>query len=1067
MTQVNGNTYVVAGATSGTVQLHDVYGNPINSTAFGAYLSGGTAARIYTLGTPYSEVDLDWLKFVQSANVMSICCRNQDTGTEYAPMELERFADNNFSLIPYSVGASVQPPGNVSVVSSGSGSTNFAYQVTAIDPKNGSESIASLPVRVTGVDIASTAGANTVAWSAETGVNNYNVYKAGEASVPIPIGSAYGYMGTVAGTSMVDNNIIPDFQQVPPLDQDPFAPGAIIDAPIINGGTGFGAAILMINTATGSGAVLAPVVSNGQLVDIIVLSSGRNYAPTDTVTVSGGAGGVANGTISFSANPTTGDTVTLNGDVWTFAVSVGGPNTVQIGGTLAVTLSSLAAQLNASSDSQLIVASYSASATELIITYNTAGPAGNAYTLAASAATPSGATLTGGGGSGGVAATLTIGPQTGVNPSVVSYYQQRRVYANSANQPDTYWMTQPGNFNNFDNRIPTIPSDGITGSPWSLQVNGIQWLLSMPGGLLVFTGSQLWQLTGAGGSGLTPVAITPSDQQAQPQAFNGISAVLPPQQIGYDVLFADAVGSNVYDVAYQYWLNIYTGTDITVYSSHLFDNFSLGQWAWCRQPNKLQWAVRNDGAALSLTFIKEQDVVGWTRHDTQGLFVSVCSVIEPPVNAPYFAVQRFLANGTAYTIERMDNRLWTTAENCWCVDCGLSLPHAFPNAIVTASSATGLGSLTGVTGLVGGAGYSAGTTAVVVDKNGKGPGSGAVAAITIAAGVITSVTFTSAGQNYVYPSIYFVDPAGTGSGASAEPILNNSATLTSDPAAFALSNVGNVVRAGGGVMTITGFIDTSHVMVDITSPILKVIPNSGFVVQTDEGGWAWVSTTPLSQFPGNWTMDAPVSEISGLNYAAGMYVTGLADGAPIPPTRVSSTGTIPLSVPATQVIVGFGFQVQLQSPYLPEPSAQGQRKRISRVTARMQSSGPFKIGSNQPDAATLPGLPLIAQWSDLAYADPAEMVPPLLPPYGGTVLPLFTGDIRIPIKGGFAKPGQAAIQQDLPLPLNVLALVPEYDQGDLPEGAKGPEKQPRQQPQGPPRGGAYVGGGAPPWVAQR
>jgi hypothetical protein len=1054
MTQLNGNTYVVAGATATTIQLHDVYGNNINSTAFGAYLSGGTGARIYTLTTPYSEVDLLWLKFVQSANVMSLCCRNQITGTEYAPMELERFADDNFSLIDYAVGASVDPPTGVAVASSGSGSTYFAYQVTSIDPSNGTESIASLIAAVQGVDIASTAGANTITWDAETGINNYNVYKAGEAAVPIPVGSAYGYMGTVAGTSMVDNNIVPDFQQVPPLAYNPFAPGAIIGAPVTASGSGLTTVTITVNTSTGSGAVLAGVIVNGTLADIVVLSSGQKYAPTDTLTISGGGAGKASGTITFAINPSASDTVTLNGDVWTFVSAVTGANQVQIGATLAATLTALAAQLNASADAELIVASYAASATVLTITYNTAGTSGNAYTLASFAATVSGPTLTGGGSSSsGAAAQITLGPASGVNPSVVGYYQERQVFGNSANQPDTYWMTQPGNFYDFDYRIPTIASDGITGSPWSLQVNGIQWFLSMPGGLLVFTGSQLWQLTGAGGSGLTPVAITPSDQQAQPQVFNGCSATLPPQQIGATVLFADAVGSNVYDITYQYFYNIYTGTDITVYSSHLFDNFSLDQWAWCRQPNKLQWGVRSDGAALSLAYIKEQDVVGWTRHDTQGLFVSVCSVIEPPVNAPYFAVQRFLANGTAFTIERMDNRLWTTAETCWCVDCGLASAHVYPSATVTASSATGLGALTGVVNLVGGSGYSGATTAVVVDDNGNGPGSRAEASITISNGVITSVTFPREGRNYVYPNLFFVDPAGTGMGASADPVLDNAATLTAGAAVFSAGNVGSVVRMGGGVMTITGYTDTEHVTVNITSPILQVIPNSGWVQQTDSGDWVLVSTVPLPQASGNWTMDAPISEVVNLDYLAGMYVTGLADGGVIPPTLVSASGTIPLPAPATQIIVGLGFQVQLQSPYLPEPTVQGQRKRISRVTARMQSSGSFKIGSNQPDASTLPGAPLTAQWSNLADAEPADVVPPLLPPYGGTILPLFTGDIRIPIKGGFAKPGQVALQQDQPLPLNVLCLLPEIDEGDLPEGAKSPQKQPQQQQQAPQRGG--------------
>jgi hypothetical protein len=212
-------------------------------------------------------------------------------------------------------------------------------------------------------------------------------------------------------------------------------------------------------------------------------------------------------------------------------------------------------------------------------------------------------------------------------------------------------------------------------------------------------------------------------------------------------------------------------------------------------------------------------------------------------------------------------------------------------------------------------------------------------------------------------------------------------------------------------------------------------------------------------------MDTPVSTISGLGYLAGMQVVGVADGAPIPPTTVTPQGTIPLATPATQVIVGLGFQVQVQLPYLSEPSVQGQRKRLPRVTARVQASGPFKIGSNQPDASTLSPPPLVAQWSNMADTNPADMVPPLLPNYGSTILPLFTGDIRIPIKGGFDKKGQAALQQDLPLPLNLLALILEVDEGDMPEGGKDAGRQ-QQAPQGRAASPQPPGAIVPPWMVR-
>ena len=82
---------------------------------------------------------------------------------------------------------------------------------------------------------------------------------------------------------------------------------------------------------------------------------------------------------------------------------------------------------------------------------------------------------------------------------------------------------------------------------------------------------------------------------------------------------------------------------------------------------KLLWAIRSDGVMLSLTYYKSQQIAGWGRHDTDGLFVSNCSVVEPPNNALYVATQRFPGTNTAYMIERMDNRQWLAAEDVWAV----------------------------------------------------------------------------------------------------------------------------------------------------------------------------------------------------------------------------------------------------------------------------------------------------------------------------------------------------------------------------------------------------------------
>ena len=107
----------------------------------------------------------------------------------------------------------------------------------------------------------------------------------------------------------------------------------------------------------------------------------------------------ASGAITFTANPSNGHTITLNGVTWTFVTTSPTGSQTEIQGSLASTLTELASNLNASVNAGLTVASYSANATKLTVTHDTAGAAGNSYSLASNNANAvvSGAHLSGGG----------------------------------------------------------------------------------------------------------------------------------------------------------------------------------------------------------------------------------------------------------------------------------------------------------------------------------------------------------------------------------------------------------------------------------------------------------------------------------------------------------------------------------------------------------------------------------------------------------------------------------------------------------------------------------------------
>jgi len=469
----------------------------------------------------------------------------------------------------------------------------------------------------------------------------------------------------------------------------------------------------------------------------------------------------------------------------------------------------------------------------------------------------------------------------------------------------------------------------------------------MPGGLIVCTGLDCWQLAGASGPA-TP--LTPASQNATAQESYGFSPTLPPIRIGAHFLYVDALDSAVRDNVYNFFTNTYAGDDLTELSNHLFDGHQLVQWAWARSPYRIVWAVRDDGVLLSLTYLKEQELVAWARHDTNGQVVSVAVASEPPVDAVYIVVKRFIAgkNAYGYFVERLDNRLWFNAEACWCVDAGVALPMTSPAASLTAGAATGQG-----------------------------------------------VPFTASAAVF--------DGVNTGV-------------------------PGQIIRMGGGKAVVAAFVSPTQLICNILINITNLTPDIA----------SNLPQMPLPAAAGSWTIATPVTTLTGLNHLEGMTVTGLADGAVIPPSVVTN-GAIALASPASAVTVGLPFQAQVQSLHLQKEGEmiQDERKKVIGVTVRIEKSRGVKLGANQPNASAQENGANVP-WGNYPWGKMA-LIPEQQNQLGpNSYLPLFTGDHYIPIDddwntpGQSASPGMIAAQQDFPLPMQILAFLPKFATGDTP-----------------------------------
>lgn len=780
-----------------------VFGNDyIQFFSNGAYVVGADVV------SPYAAADLPLLKYVQSADVLTL------THPLYPVYNLTRTAPTTFSLDQDVIGPVIDPPTALTSTPTITSNDNavYSYVVTAVSSVNGSEeSIASVRVDQESPWIIPSGSLNPVpsiklTWTAPVQpVAYYKVYKANPSNsitnpAPSAVNTVFGFIGQSVTASFFDGDIVPDFSQAPPQFQDPFSPGQIASVSVLTGGSGYGTPYtvdLIFTGGGGTGAAGYAVTddSTGTVVGVVITDFGKGY--------------------------TTAPVVTDGGD-----------------------------------------ATYS----------------------------------------------CTIGQLFGTYPACVTYFQQRRVFGGTLNFPESFVCSQPGLYNNFDTTPISLASDSITASIASRQDNSIKSMVAMPTGLIIFTTGGGFLVSG----GNSQAAISPSDIVAFPQASSGAND-LPPLVVNYDVLYCQNRGAVVRDLAFNFYVQSYTGTDRSVLASHLFLGHTLLDWTYAEEPFRQILVVRDDGILLAFTYVPEQEVFAWTHYDTNGLFVSIASVPEGQENAVYVIVQRLVGGVYVYYLERFASRIFTQVEDAWFLDCALQLPETSPAAGITLSAATG------------------------------------------------------------------------------------NITVTASAAVFSAPQVGDTLWAGGGKATITGFTSTTILTATVLIPF-PTFMDDPFL-------------TPLPYASGEWTLDTPVTTVTGLDHLNGLYVSALADGVPVPATIISG-GSLTLPQPATKVIAGLAYQSQLQTLRLDtgEPTIQGKRKNIAALTIRTVNSLGLKAGPT---------------FDPFDLTEIKDLQIPYTPP-----IRMYTGDSRVIIQSVWQTEGQLAFQQDPPLPVTILGIIPEIVVGD-------------------------------------
>lgn len=241
------------------------------------------------------------------------------------------------------------------------------------------------------------------------------------------------------------------------------------------------------------------------------------------------------------------------------------------------------------------------------------------------------------------------------------------------------------------------------------------------------------------------------------------------------------------------------------------------------------------------------------------------------------------------------------------------------------------------------------------------------------------------GINATGTTVTLTDNAGSPIWDYADPC-----TLTASSAIFSTSDVGGFVNMGvlGGSVRINITAYTSPTVV--TGVIQGPVPVS-------------LRNTPTTV----WAL-APLT-ISGLSYLQGQTVGILGDGAPQPTQVVSPSGTITMQYPASVVQVGLPYTSTLTTMRFSgggqTGTGQGMLKRITHCIFRVLNTLGGQYGND--------GGPYDAfQWR--SSFNPMNQPPPF-----------FTGDEKVEWNASTDFDGYVSIQQQQPLPMTVVAVMPQ------------------------------------------
>jgi hypothetical protein len=216
-------------------------------------------------------------------------------------------------------------------------------------------------------------------------------------------------------------------------------------------------------------------------------------------------------------------------------------------------------------------------------------------------------------------------------PRTVQIYQQRLVYAGTAEEPQTIFFSKTADFLNFAATEPLGQQTGQRDSSGrsiigeqiyednalsltisSDTVDQIEWL-SEDRRLTIGTSGGIFQCYGTDDD----VTLTPFSFSITKVSAWACDATALPAKVGNNLLYVQNNGRKLRELAFDKLQDQYSAADLTLRAEDISES-GLIATAYQDQPYSVLWCLRNDGRLAGLTYVDLLQMRAWHRHTIGG-----------------------------------------------------------------------------------------------------------------------------------------------------------------------------------------------------------------------------------------------------------------------------------------------------------------------------------------------------------------------------------------------------------------------------------------------------------------